>query len=411
MKNLIKKLSLITALLFGSIPGTASAACDGCVVNAIAVSTSTLVTALQTVQGAIVDALRGNTQAVAAAQAKGSQQVADAVHQAAAQKAIDDTAARYQHPDECAAIAATESMGSATNNPGGGATGGGRNSAGLGRGAGISSATREANDTSNKLAPAKAPEIQAAQSVKGACTDYADGFRAEDCKASGLGGGSIATGLPDADIRAETILDGPQKSAGRIARRLTIKAGTVEASAVDSYMRNLNTPIELRQLTRSELQSQAGRQYLSFRDSYEARMSLAEKPIRAMNSRRLNDRNSIAQLNILQQSPTAGAYVAQYLRENAPNWATDGVSTDELVNIEVMRKYMNANWQTQVAAMSPEARQTELLLNSAFQNYLMWRLIQATELNGVVQSQAVSAGVRTEMTPQLNSLHGLATAR
>lgn len=421
MKKTLLRTVAALAIAWGGFSGSAQAqSCGECVVainatNAVlSTGFSGLTLLLGKMQGSLVDAIRGNSNAMATSTAKNAQAVTTGLGQAMTVQKVNEADAKYQHPDECAAVAPTESIQASTRNPGGGSSGGGRGSGGLGRGVGVSPQTQEAIKNANGMIPPKAPEIQTAVDAKGGCNDFAsNAVRKANCTNSGLGGGGVQTGFPDADIRADTLFHGPQpKDATEgIKKRLTIVKDTAEASAIDMYMAHLDTPVTPSQLTPSELSSQAGRQFMSFKDSYDARMSLAAWPVRSINARHLADKANNKMLYTLLQSPITSAFVVDYLNQNVPNWQSTGVSLDELMDLEATRRYTNEKWQEAVATMEPLALQREQLINSAYQNTLLWRLVQATEMNGVVASQGTHSALRTEMNPQLNALHAAATNR
>lgn len=418
-KSLLRTLAVL-AITFGGLSESAHALYP---VQDLPTETNTAATAGSLVtliantlkmQSSLVDAIKGSAATIGTATTKNSQAVTTGISQAMTVQKLNEVTAKYEHPDECAAVAASTTMQAASRNPGGGSSGGGRGSAGMGRGVGVSTQTQEAIKSANGLTPPKAPEIQTAVNAKGSCNDFASGaVRKANCTNSGLGGGNVATGFPDADIRAETLFHGPQpKDATEgMKKRLTIVANTAEASAVDMYMAHLDTPVTPAQLTPSELSSQAGRQFMSFKDSYDARMSLASWPVRAINARHVADPANNKMLYTLLQSPITSPFVIDYLNKNVPNWQSTGVSLDELMDLEATRRYTNESWQTAVATMDFMALQREQLINAAYQNTLLWRLVQATEMNGVVASQGIHSALRTEMNPQLNALHAAATNR
>ncbi len=347
---------------------------------------------------------------------------------------------KYQVGDGCAVMAAAATN-AAIMNPGGGANGGGRGSGGSLGG----SATRSGGTVSLQtdlitkviggskgLVPPPAPEVQAANAVKLACDMFAIGLRATNCVGAQFKPG-LSSKLPNADIMSNTLFDGPQSveirndptTSTAIRKHYTFTRGTVDGYAIEAYQRNLGTPIEPSQLSTSELSSEAGRQYLSFKDSYDARISMAERPVNEIVRNRIASTDTIGYLQTLSQPDstamlpvllpsggTGGPWLSTYLAENMPNWQTTGISKDEMTNIEVMRRYGNTGWHLQVHnGFTPEAVVKEQLEMQSFQTALLWRLIQSLETMSAVNGQAAAAAIRTEMTPQLNSLHTAAAAR
>jgi hypothetical protein len=257
------------------------------------------------------------------------------------------------------------------------------------------------------------PEAQAALASSGACSSFvnstANPVRAQTCSLAGFAP-SAANGYPDADIRAETLFDGPQRgaTAEQFRRRLTIDATGAEASAMNAYLRNLNTPIDLRQLKKGELQTDMGRQYMAYRDAYEARMSLAEKPARSMVADRYANKALLPVVEQLLASSVTGPFVRAYLDQNYPRWQSNGISLDELTNLEAERRYMNRNWHLLMASAPPEAHVKEQTSIMAFQAVLMNRMLNKLNEQAVLTGQTSATQVRQEMMPQLIQLHSAA---
>jgi len=110
--------------------------------------------------------------------------------------------------------------------------------------------------------PPPAPDIQAALAASGACSSFAsNGSRTRLCSKAGFQMG-VSSGYPDADVLAETLFDGPQADPAKIVRKLTYGPGdSKEASAMESFLRNIDTPLELRELTKAETANGCGAQF------------------------------------------------------------------------------------------------------------------------------------------------------
>ena len=121
------------------------------------------------------------------------------------------------------------------------------------------------------------PEVQAVMAQRGACEAYASGkVRAQSCTWAGTTP-SVSTGLPDADIRAATIFDGAQTAADQ--GKVSLSFSDKQLAAATAYVRNLSAPVQLRDLTQVEAKTDEGRRYLALRDSYQARVDLAMRPV------------------------------------------------------------------------------------------------------------------------------------
>lgn len=323
-----------------------------------------------------------------------------------------DNERRFQVTNPCTISAPSQGM-SDTLRAGSVAVGGaGRGSGGAQRTAsGGNSALAKSLDIAEGRVPAPAPEVSAALAAAGACGSFAaGGQRAEACSAAQLQTGN-ANGHPDADVIAATLLDGPQTNPATPRKRFTVDMtkDSAEEKAVAAFLRNLNTPLELRALSKGELATDAGRRYLSVKDSYEGRMSLADAANKRQATAMAANPSTIAMLRDLMSANGDPAFVGAYLARQAPNWQTKGVSADEVMNLEVERRYMNLEWNKRVVSMFPEEVAREQLRVAALQNVLLWRLNQEMRLNGVLLGNLYASQVRQESLPEMKAAHSAAT--
>jgi hypothetical protein len=415
----MKKLLLSSAVLLAlSISPSANAACDGCVVSAVNGARATLSANLMALNAsvtaqttAIVAAISGSTSTLATQQARAAEMQVQGNQRTNSTMEMNRQEDRYIVADGCNVMANSRGTADAARAGGGG---------GVGRGGGGSGATGVSGDMQRAISisagreSAPSPEVQAALAVPGACSSFvssaADPLRAQTCTLAGYSA-SASNGNPNADIRAETLFDGPQRSTdpARLVRRLTIDGDGPDASAVMAYLRNLNTPVDLRALKRAELQTDEGRQYMLYRDAYEARMSLAEKPARVMNANMTANRLLSPVVEQMLESPVTGPFVRNYLNKNYPRWQARGISMAELTNLEAERRYMNADWHIQMASLPPEAHVKEQTTMMALNTVLLTRILERLEQGNVIAGQASATQVRAEMMPQLIQLHSAAS--
>jgi hypothetical protein len=418
----IKKIKLAAAVgVMFSMSTPAHAVCDGCVVGAVNTMSAAVVSSVAGAATSISAVILTAQQAIVTAIATGSQMQADSTVKSAQiqsetavtsqrQIEVQKQDSRFAVPDACAVTASSRGVQDAGRTAIGQGGGMGRGGGGGKSRAGSNDALNKALDISRGSVPPPTVEVQAGLAGKGACSAFvssgANAVRATSCTRAGFGPG-LSNGHPDADIRAETLFDGPQKSdsAKGFRRRLTINPDSAEQTAMEAYMRNLNTPFEARQLSQAELQTEAGRKYLAFKDVYEARMSAAEYPTRALAANKIANPGLRTVIEQLVQSDVSGAYVKNYLTENAPAWQSRGISMAEMINLEGERRYLNRDWHLKMASLPPEAHVKEQTSMLAYQVFLMSRVDEKLDKLASVMGNLAGAQVRTEMTPQLNELH------
>ena len=369
---------------------------------------------------AVVDAIRGAGQAQTATQAAAAEQMSGAmaeIQKMEAQRANDRA---YQVPDACGVIAATQGFADAQRiaNPAAHQTA---------RGRPASSSRYKAPSGSHKDStrllmiaqgdvPPPSPEAQARLSVSVACENFAEpgSVRGMACKDAGTNPSNSLGLEANADRQATTLFWGAAEKGRPVRKVMTfIPDGSEDKKyfAIDFYRKNLNTPLDLRKLEKTEIDSMPGRQYMTLQDAYEARMSMADHPIHAWLTNRTENIATIKPVEQMLNSPVMASYVKAYLDSNglSARWKTKGISLDELTNLEVERRHANIDWYANIMSQPGSPVEKELAAIQAFHSTLLWRQAQKLDEISILLGQILAASVRTEMTPQLNALHAAAT--
>lgn len=428
MKNIgfAARWASIGALLVMLLPSPAQAmGCDfNCVKGAVTLANQGVIQAVDDAHQGIVQAINNArdqiTQTIqkvgsvnASMQAQATQAASDANTDAQATMQRVNNGRNWQIPDECGVTAGSKGVADAAFNAPDKCSG--RNCPRSGGGGGGLSANQVASlhiAAGTRAAPE--PEVQAALAASGACSSFVGSSssqtRLQRCQVANLPTGN-SNGNPDADIRAETLFDGPQRDPSRMQRRLTVNADATSADyrAVQSLMKNLDTPQDLRELRRAELTTDAGRRYMALRDAYDARMAVAQKPTQALFANRQEDRTLIEYVKQLSTSPIHGTWLQQRLAKSAPQWQSRGISFDEMIDIEASRRHLNRDWQVRMAELPMEGHVREQTSMQAFQLYLLAQINTKLDYIAVTSGQTMAAGVRTEMLPQLAAAHAAAT--
>lgn len=415
----VEDFGLYTLLTTVSVPA---------IVTAITTATTTLTTAISTGVGSIVTAITANTTEVyqLGVGIKGSnsaqmqmlkettETAINAGNKRQAEFQLDMARDRYTITDPCAVGAITNGVSDVFNGVAGISSSYGRVGAGPrhgGSGSGNSGKAQLGNilDIANGKTAAPSPEVASAMAATAGCSNFASGGqRASDCVAAGIGVSSN-TLYPNADVNAQTLFDGVQK-AGDPKKKYTMNMthGSDEEIAVSSFLRNINTPESLRALGPGELSTPAGRRYMALRDTYDARMSFAERPSARHIASMTQTKATIDSLKDM--TAEGDQYVINYLNKNVPNWQTKGVSADELMNIDVERRYLNIKWQAELEKMaSVEQIGREQLRISAQHSLLLWKSIQEQRETNLLLGALLGSNVRNELMPTLRAAHQAAT--
>ncbi|MBQ0916932.1 hypothetical protein KBW71_00510 [Hydrogenophaga aromaticivorans] len=416
MKHLKKSTAgvLVFLLSLFSLPAQAQFAvmCVNCSTNiqqaAIAATLSSMLTAL-TVQ--VPGAIQGAAASTSTATMEAGRAIVEGTARAQTNLERGRIESQYQPIDPCS-VTAMSKGGTASErvrpHGSGRGAGGGGSGGSTTASAGATSEMRRALEISSGERVAPAPEVSAALASKGACSTFAKGgVREQACRSAGFSTG-LSSGLPNADVRAETLFDGPQTQADMnvgVVRKLTIRGGnSTERTAVASFIRNLETPLDLRALEEKELKSEAGRNYLALRDTYEAAMSLATKPMRDQESMITANTATKPILEQLLKGDDA-EYIKAYLGQAYPRWKTDGISYAELINLEAVRRYHNERWHERMVAAPEKALMYEQVQLQAMNNYMLALALDRLQQISVVQGNAAGASIRAEKLPALVAAH------
>lgn len=253
------------------------------------------------------------------------------------------------------------------------------------------------------------PEVQAVMAQRGACEAYASGkVRAQSCTWAGTTP-SVSTGLPDADIRASTIFDGAQTAADQ--SKVSLSFNDKQLAAATAYVRNLSVPVQLRDLTKIESQTDEGRRYLALHDSYQARVDLAMRPVEEWVSNRTKYAPTIPILQaMLDGGGAAARYLAKHLPDTAPDWQTKGISLHHLQYIDAARRYDNPEWIKEIGAADQTTLQREQLLLSAQMASLMSKNLMETEKTNALLGAVYQASLNRDFMPELAAQHKRATS-
>lgn len=438
IKKYLRALVASAVLAFGASPAQALAVYDAAAhINTTIIATATAATAASALamEGTLV-LIWQSTERIVAALKVASLSITSVAKEVGAKQIefanrintdSEQLEARYQFdvPDPCA-IAASSSISDsyrestvAGSNVGRG--GGGRRLAPAGttlNGKADSAAAgvqmKQLVDEANGRRPVGAPEVTAAKAASAGCGQYISGVgaassqRGTACQNAGF---TVSSGGYNmADVSAATLFDGPQKDGEQVRKKYTLKTtpnqDTPEEMAMQAFLRNMGVPIELRTLQASEQSSVGGRRYMAVKDVFDARMSLAQRPSARHIAMMTPSTSTIKALReMVRDSSEVGTYLGKYV----PDWNTKGVSPDELVNLDVERRYTNLQWLAKTASEDPRWVAGEQLRVSAQQSMLTWRLIQEVRENSILLGGLAGSQFRQEMLPELKAAHAAAT--
>ncbi|MBS0454604.1 MAG: hypothetical protein JSS14_25185 [Proteobacteria bacterium] len=349
----------------------------------------------------LASAISGSAETTSKASTGAARTIGESAQRTASEQAAIRNEERFSGIDPCNVLVSSIGTSGASRN-GVTATGGGGGGGAPRDAPGGSGGMNDVLNVAERRTAAGSPEVEATKAAKAACSSFASGgVRGQACTDAGFSPGA-STGFPNADVRASTLFDGPQANDdGRVVKRkLTVDLAGAEGTAIRALMRNLDQPLQLKDLTKAQRNSDAGRQYLALEDAYQARMSVAKYPQEAQANLLAAKAELIPMVQQMLKSDDA-AFVQQYLNDNVPNWSSKGISMAELIVLETQRRYMNADWHLRLLQMSDTdiARENVRLL--AMDAWMKSLGLDRQVVSSVIESNAAQAAVRAELMPQL----------
>ncbi len=317
-----------------------------------------VVQAIQNARDAIVDAIYkstgSQTEALTNAISKGSELDSQTNRQTQVELERARRDAALEQANGCSVTARSKSGGAGSSAAGSGAQyGGGGAPVRMTGNSTVSTAMAKAIDRGNGLEAAPSTNRQIEDTAQGACETYGAGnpLRELWCKAAGWAAGNL-TGFIQADVRAETLFDGPQaaRDAQGFRHQRTLGTSKKEIDALNSFVYHLEKPQQIEDPQKLDLKTRAGKGYLALKTTFDARISMGSKPTRDYIGARSPDKETIPMLKQLTADPVTGAWVAAYLQSSVPKWASTGISVEELEHLEVERRYLNPAWQLDFAS-------------------------------------------------------------
>lgn len=443
MKNYLKALAAAAAIA-ASTPASAVYTCDGCVVSAVSGAGASIVGALTAQTAILINEIAGAASAVSSTIVSG---VGSAVVRSAEMTIDNDNkitsrvnavqvGQRNAITDPCSVVSAgrTSKIGEAAAAvmvalPGGGGGGGGvqnlkrsgsaASSVFSAKSGGAAAAAEVVLSATALGAAAPPPEQLVTAASQFGCSAFASGGRANACNDTGGASWKPANTAkrPNADVRAETLFEGPQAGAETVVKRRTVY-GDLDELAIRALMRNLVDPIPLRDLKTAEKRTDEGRRFLALQDTYNARISVATQGLRDRVADMWPDIETKGYLQGLMDgsgtSPTA-KYVKDHLAgikgaDGTPHdWNKLGISPAELRQIEANRRYRNPDWYKYLGQASEREQFIEMASMSATQIAMQVEMLEELRRTRVAISMIAAGQVREELKPLLARQHAAAT--
>jgi hypothetical protein len=262
-------------------------------------------------------------------------------------------------------------------------------------------------DPKAPVPPPSDPQITRIDMGAGSCTGFAgDPNSARGMMCRQINNLSIQSNqFFDADIKAETLFDGPQKpGAPRTQLTVTARDKTAERDARNASLFLLSSPLPPPGISKQAASTDAGVAYLGELTAYQAQVSLASKPARDFDALTTANPQTKAALQVLLNDPTTSSFVAKRLNESFPNWKNEGVSAVELLDLEIEKRIGNEDWFEFYAGATDVEKAAETPLILAAQQRMIFQLLQEIRKANVIAGQQLALQLRETSLPRLEAL-------
>lgn len=212
-------------------------------------------------------------------------------------------------------------------------------------------------------------------------------------------GSTICQGVsqyPAGDKQVNSLFDG----AGKTGKSPDLTFNQKQTDAAVAYSLNATPLLAGRQLTKGEVKTASGQQYVGLMTQYQAINSAAKEPMMAIIA---DSQPSDATKDVLTdvlQTPSAKSYFDATASEEARRTGT--MSKREFESFEVGRRYANTAYIADLQAMSGDNLTRELVRVQTLNNWLMLELKQQQEKTNILLGQQLSLAAGKDYRPLLN---------
>ncbi|MBC8950085.1 conjugal transfer protein TraW [Xenorhabdus sp. TS4] len=201
--------------------------------------------------------------------------------------------------------------------------------------------------------------------------------------------------LPGGDKRLTSLLDG----AGKDGKSPDLTFDQKQTDAAIAYVLNSSSASAGKQLSKGEVKTTSGQQYMGLMTQYEAINSAAREPMLAMVAASQPNEATRDVLKETLMAPSASAYFNQTVSDEAKR--TGIMSEREFEQFEVGRRYANTNYQTDLQNMEGDNLMRESVRTQSLQNWLLLGIKQQLQKNNILQGQLLSLKATESYRPQL----------
>ena len=202
--------------------------------------------------------------------------------------------------------------------------------------------------------------------------------------------------MPGGDTEIRSVING----AGPEDKTPDLTFSQDQTDAAMMYLKNSSRHVAGKQLTKGEVSTASGQQYLGLIDEYQAIESAAEQPqLEMIANSQANPETKDALAEDL-QTPSAKAYYDATASDEAKS--TGEMSQREFETFEVGRRYASTDYQSDLQAMDGDNLTRESIRVQNLQNWLLLGIKQQLAETAIISGQQLSLAAAAAYQPVLS---------
>lgn len=204
---------------------------------------------------------------------------------------------------------------------------------------------------------------------------------------------------PNAIVEARSLLRGAKKPAENQIENLSFNGD--QRNIAQTFITLITKPNGVfRPLTKEESTHPSATQYFGLMKEYEARTNFGEYVLDSSLARRVPSAKTKKYLASIEE--TVGSQPWYIERKKANNNYKDGLSELDMIDLDVAKRYSNAQWHIDLAKM--ENKEGEIATILAQQNHILLMQFRQMEISNLIAAQQLINAEKAYFTPIFASL-------
>lgn len=209
----------------------------------------------------------------------------------------------------------------------------------------------------------------------------------------------------DADVKAETLFQGPQKNDRRhVQLTVSSQEKTQDRDARKAIVAALSEPVPPPGVHPAALGTGEGLAFLGEFTKHQAQISLAAEPVRKWDAETTSSKTTLESLRSLLNDDVTRIFVEKKLDTEFPPWRNAGVSHIHLAEIQVEKRVGNPGWYKYMSQATDVEKAAEVPMILAEQQRILFDLLLEIKKLNVLAGQQLAEQIQANDLPTLQRL-------